>query len=80
MAIDRQGLIGATYKGAGILPRALGNPGTWGYAQDVFSAGLERAARTDAATSTTAKALVKDAGAEGKTIKLGMSAASCRPR
>jgi peptide/nickel transport system substrate-binding protein len=72
MAIDRQGLIDTVYKGAGIIPHALGNPGSWGYAPDVFQAGW------DALPELTqdlegAKALIQEAGAAGKTIRLGTS-------
>ena len=41
MAIDRQGLIDANYKGAALLPRPLTNPGTWGYAKPVFQKGWD---------------------------------------
>ena len=45
MAIDRQGLIDANYKGAALLPRAVANPGTWGYAKPVFQKGWDRCPR-----------------------------------
>ena len=48
MAIDRQGLIDTNYKGAGIIPHALGNPGTWGYAPEVFQAGWDALPELDA--------------------------------
>ncbi len=72
MAIDRPGLVQATYKGAGFPARALGNPGTWSYGKDVFTAAWN--ALPDATTNIdAAKALITAAGATGKTIRLGMS-------
>jgi peptide/nickel transport system substrate-binding protein len=72
MALDRQGIIDTVYKGAALLPHALSNPGTWGYGQDVF-----QKAYADLPPLTQnldeAKKLVKEAGATGKTITLGMS-------
>jgi peptide/nickel transport system substrate-binding protein len=73
MAIDRQGLIDQIYKGTARLPRALSNPGTWGYARDTFQQGWDALPdpRVDLAA---AKALIQQAGATGKTITLGTSA------
>jgi peptide/nickel transport system substrate-binding protein len=72
MALDRQGIIDTVYKGAALLPHALSNPGAWGYGQDVF-----QKAYADLPPLTQnldeAKKLVKEAGATGKTITLGMS-------
>lgn len=73
MAIDRQGLIDQIYKGTARLPRSLFNPGTWGYAPDVFSKGWD-ALPDPKLDLEGAKALIKEAGAEGKTITLGTSA------
>ncbi len=73
MAIDRQGLIDQTYKGTARLPRSLFNPGTWGYAPDVFQKGWD-ALPDPKLDLEGAKALIKEAGAEGKTITLGTSA------
>lgn len=73
MAIDRQGLIDQIYKGAAQLPKSLFNPGTWGYAPDVFAKGWD-ALPEPAVDLEAAKALIKEAGAEGKTITLGTSA------
>jgi peptide/nickel transport system substrate-binding protein len=72
LAIDRKGLIDATWKGASQLPRALANPGTWGYAPDVFKAGYDALVPLTQ-DLTKAKALVTAAGAAGKTIRFGMS-------
>ena len=72
MAIDRQGLIDANYKGAALLPRTLTNPGTWGYAKSVFQKGWD-ALPEPKMNIPAAKALIKAAGATGETITLGMS-------
>ena len=42
MAIDREGVINAAFKGEASVPRAVANPGTWGYAPEVFSAAGTR--------------------------------------
>ena len=73
MAIDRQPLIDQLYKGAARLPRALSNPGTWGYAPDVFQKAWDELP-DPVVDIEGAKALIKEAGAEGKTIRLGTSA------
>jgi peptide/nickel transport system substrate-binding protein len=73
MAIDRQPLIDQLYKGAAELPHALSGPGTWGYAPDVFKAAWD-ALPAPVVDLEGAKALIKEAGAEGKTIRLGTSA------
>jgi peptide/nickel transport system substrate-binding protein len=72
LAIDRAGYIKTIYKGAAQLPRALANPGTWGYGHDVFQAAWSKlpAPVVDLAQ---AKALVRAAGATGKTLVLGTS-------
>ena len=36
MAIDREALIEALYHGHAQLPRAIENPGAWGYGKSVF--------------------------------------------
>jgi peptide/nickel transport system substrate-binding protein len=54
------------------MPKSLSPPGTWGYGRDVFSAAYDDLPDL---TPNVAKAkqLVKEAGATGKTITLGMS-------
>lgn len=73
MAIDRPGLAKQLYKDAAYPARAVGVPGMWGYANETFTAGWN--ALPDVATPDleAAKQLVQDAGAEGETIRLGMS-------
>ena len=65
MAIDRQPLIDQLYKGAAQLPRALSNPGTWGYAPDVFKAAWDQLPDPKV-DLTAAKALIQQAGADGQ--------------
>ena len=73
MAIDRPGLATALYKGAAYPARALASPGTWGYGADTFTAAWNALPDVSQPDLEGAKALVKDAGAEGATIRLGMS-------
>ncbi|MGI9187881.1 MAG: ABC transporter substrate-binding protein [Gaiellales bacterium] len=72
LAMDRDGIISTLYKGAGNPARTLPNPGTWGYAPEVFQAGWD-ALPAPTRDLEKAKQLVKDAGAEGKTVNIGMS-------
>jgi peptide/nickel transport system substrate-binding protein len=71
-AIDRRAYINSSYKGSALLPRTLANPGSWGYARDVFEADWDRLPdpKLDVAA---AKQLVAEAGAAGSTITIGMS-------
>ncbi len=72
MAIDRQGLIDANYKGAALLPHAVANPGTWGYAKPVFQKAWNQLPAPKL-NIPAAKAMIKAAGATGDSITLGMS-------
>jgi len=72
LAIDRKGLIAAIYKGAAVLPKWISNPGTFGYGRSVFQAAYDSAPDMTQ-DLTKAKQLIKDAGAEGKSITIGMS-------
>ena len=72
LAIDRRGLIDAIYKGTADVPRWISNRGTFGYGKSVFDSAYSS---TPEMTPDLAKAkqLVIDAGATGKTIRIGMS-------
>jgi peptide/nickel transport system substrate-binding protein len=72
LALDRQGLIAAIYRGAAVLPRWLSNRGTFGYGKGVFDAAYN-ASPDMTQDLARAKQLVIDAGATGKTITVGMS-------
>ena len=72
LALDRQGIIQAIYRGAATLPRMFSNPGTFGYGTDVFQTAND-ALPEMSQDLDKAKQLVKDAGATGKTITIGMS-------
>jgi peptide/nickel transport system substrate-binding protein len=72
MAIDREGVISAAFHGKAGLPRAIANPGTWGYAPDVFSAAWD-ALPEPTQDVEGAKAMVEAAGATGKTLVLATS-------
>ena len=72
LAIDRDGILATNYKGTGTTARTLANKGTWGYAPEVFQAGYD-ALPAPTVDLEQAKQLIKDAGAEGKTVNIGMS-------
>lgn len=73
MALDRQGLVDALYKGAAYPARAVAVPGTWGYAKDLFTKAWNALPDVSAPDVEAAKALVAEAGAEGQTVRIGMS-------
>jgi peptide/nickel transport system substrate-binding protein len=72
LAIDRQGLIDAVWRGSATMPHAIAGPGTFGYAKDTYQAAYDAlpVMNTDI---EKAKSLIKQAGAEGKSIVLGTS-------
>jgi peptide/nickel transport system substrate-binding protein len=72
LAIDRDGILATNYKGSGSAARTLANKGTWGYSPEVFQAGYD-ALPAPTVDLEQAKQLIKEAGAEGKTINIGMS-------
>ena len=72
MAIDREGVISAAFHGKASLPRAVANPGTWGYAPDVFSAAWDELPEPTQDIEG-AKAMVEAAGATGKPLVLATS-------
>lgn len=73
MALDRKGLVDALHKGAGYPARAVASPGTWGYGRDTFVAAWNALPDVAEPDLEAAKQLVIDAGAEGQTVKIGMS-------
>lgn len=72
LAMDRAGILATNYKGAGTPARTVANVGTWGYSPEVFQQGYD-ALPAPTVDLTQAKALIKEAGAEGKTVNIGMS-------
>jgi peptide/nickel transport system substrate-binding protein len=70
MAINRSAYINAIYHGHAQLPRALENPGAWGYGKSVFQKDWAHLPVPEPDIAK-AKALVKAAGATGKTITIG---------
>ncbi|MCA2223671.1 ABC transporter substrate-binding protein [Nonomuraea aurantiaca] len=72
LAIDRESYIATLYKGSAQPARALGTPGTWGAERQVFQAAWDAlpAPRVDL---DSARKLVQEAGASGKTVRFGMS-------
>jgi len=72
LAIDRKAYIANVYHGDAQLPRTLANPGTWGYGKDVFQANWD-SLPDPAQDLAKAKELIKQAGAAGKTVTIGMT-------
>src|SRR5215831_17268077 len=72
LALNRQAIINSVYKGAALMPRWLSNPGTFGYGKAVFTAAYD-ASPVLTQNIATAKKLVQQAGATGKTITIGTS-------
>ncbi|HEY7076934.1 MAG TPA: ABC transporter substrate-binding protein [Solirubrobacteraceae bacterium] len=72
LALDRKAYIQEVYHGGAQLPRTLANPGTWGYARGVFQADWDRLPEPQQDVAQ-AKQLMKEAGATGKSITLGMT-------
>ncbi|MEZ5343360.1 MAG: ABC transporter substrate-binding protein [Acidimicrobiales bacterium] len=73
MALDRQGLTNALYKGAAVPARSLAVPGTWGYAEDAFAQAWDDLPDVSTPDIEAAKALIEEAGATGQTVRIGMS-------
>jgi peptide/nickel transport system substrate-binding protein len=72
LAVNRQSIINSVYKGAALMPRWLANPGTFGYGQQAFMSAYD-SSPVLAQNLTQARKLVREAGATGKTITIGMS-------
>lgn len=72
LAFDRDSYTTALYKGTAQPARAIGSPGTWGYERDVFTKAWD-ALPEPKVDIEAAKKLIAEAGAQGKTLTLGMS-------
>ncbi|MET7328153.1 ABC transporter substrate-binding protein [Nonomuraea sp. NPDC005650] len=72
LAVDREAYIRTLYKGSAQPARALGTPGTWGYERETFKAAWD-ALPAPEVDLETARRLVQEAGAAGKTVRFGMS-------
>jgi peptide/nickel transport system substrate-binding protein len=72
LALDRQGIINSVYKGAALKPRWISNPGTFGYGRDTFNAAYDKAPELKM-DIPAAKKLIQEAGATGKTLRIGTS-------
>lgn len=72
LAIDRPGYISAVYHDQAQMPRTLANPGSWSYGTSVFESNAAKHPEIKQ-NLAKAKALIKQAGAAGKTIVIGMS-------
>jgi peptide/nickel transport system substrate-binding protein len=69
-AIDRAAYIQAIYHGYAQLPRALENPGAWAYGHSVFQRDWSHLP-VPTVNLTKARQLIKEAGADGKSITIG---------
>ncbi|HMD25370.1 MAG TPA: ABC transporter substrate-binding protein [Streptosporangiaceae bacterium] len=72
LAVNRQSIINAVYKGAALMPKWLANPGAFGYGTSVF----DRAYQASPALTENlaeAKKLIAQAGVAGQTITIGTS-------
>jgi peptide/nickel transport system substrate-binding protein len=72
MALNRNAIISDVFKGAGLLPRWLANPGVFGYGKSVFDKAYN-ASPVMSQNIAGARKLVKEAGATGKTLTIGTS-------
>lgn len=72
LAIDRAAYIEQGFKGSAIEPRTFVNPGTWGYGKEVFEADWKEQPEPELNVAA-AKKLIKEAGAEGQTVTIGMT-------
>jgi peptide/nickel transport system substrate-binding protein len=72
LALDRKGLVDAIYKGTATIPKWISNSGTFGYGKAVFQAAYD-ASPDMSQDIAKASQLIKDAGATGKSITIGMS-------
>jgi peptide/nickel transport system substrate-binding protein len=62
MALDRRGIISSVYRGAALMPRWLSNPGTFGYAREIFDAAYN-SSPVLTPNIPAARRLVQEAGA-----------------
>jgi peptide/nickel transport system substrate-binding protein len=72
LAVNRQSIIDAVYKGAALMPKWLANPGAFGYGTAVFDRAYQA---SPALTQNLAEArkLIAQAGVAGQTITIGTS-------
>jgi len=71
-ALDRKGIINATYRGAGTIPHALQESGTWGTAQDTFKQAYDALPPMEQDLAK-AKDLIQQTGTAGQTVRIGTS-------
>jgi peptide/nickel transport system substrate-binding protein len=72
LAVNRQSIINAVYKGAALMPKWLTNPGDFGYGTSVFDRAYQ-ASPTTTENLTEARKLIEQAGVAGQTITIGTS-------
>jgi peptide/nickel transport system substrate-binding protein len=72
LALNRQSIINAVYKGAALMPKWLANPGAFGYGTAVFDHAYQ-ASPALTQNLAEAKKLIAQAGVAGQTITIGTS-------
>ncbi|MFF2083255.1 ABC transporter substrate-binding protein [Nocardia sp. NPDC058176] len=72
LAFDRNSFNNAVYGGNAVSPRMSTNPGTWGFGKETFTAAWNNAA-DPTPDLEKAKELIREAGAEGKSLVIGTS-------
>jgi peptide/nickel transport system substrate-binding protein len=72
LAVNRQSIIDAVYKGAAMMPKWLANPGVFGYGTSAFDSAY-RASPTLTQNLAEARKLIEQAGVAGQTITIGTS-------
>jgi peptide/nickel transport system substrate-binding protein len=72
LALNRQSIINAVYKGAALMPKWLANPGAFGYGTAVFDRAYQGSPAL-AQNLAEAKKLIAQAGVAGQTITIGTS-------
>jgi peptide/nickel transport system substrate-binding protein len=72
LALNRQSIINAVYKGAALMPKWLANPGAFGYGTAVFDQAYQ-ASPALTQNLAEAKKLIAQAGVAGQTITIGTS-------
>ncbi len=72
LALNRQSIINAVYKGAALMPKWLANPGAFGYGTAVFD-GAYQASPALTQNLAEAKKLIAQAGVAGQTVTIGTS-------
>ena len=74
-SLDRSAIAKTVFQGTALPARALTGPAYWGYAKDTFAQAYEALPEPKADIEGASK-LIKEAGAEGKTVTIAASGSS----